>query len=145
MKKTTLLLAGVAALLALPGLIAVAAASDDASAETTVLTGEYRWVNMDGPGPLEMVLERTGDGTYDVLCHFKFQGRERTYHGTAEGSLEPEGELIGKMFNENERRTFIFEGSFSHDGSGFSAVHEETTPSRARRTGTLEVERASAP
>ncbi len=140
MKKTALQVAGfaLALILAGPALPATAAAAtdrDSSDAEMRTLQGQYKWVHQSSPGPLRAEFTSTGEGTWDVAFHFRFDGRDRTYLGTAEGALST-GRLSGKVFNENQRRTFIFRGEFD-EGGRFEGTHEETTSSRAGRTGTL--------
>ncbi len=103
--------------------------------DTQTLTGEYLWTNRDSRGDLKAVFTPTGtDGIWDVTFYFNFRGEPHEYAGSAEGSLS-EGALKGVVKNEDKKRTFTFEGEFE-DGT-FRGTHEETTPSRARRTGTL--------
>lgn len=109
--------------------------SQASTSETRTLEGQYRWYYQDDPGRLRAEFTRTGQGSWDVEFHFRFDGRERTYTGTAEGEFA-EGEIEGKVRNENGRRTFTFEGAVDDDGR-FRGTHAETTRSRARRTGTL--------
>lgn len=97
------------------------------------LKGEYKWNHQDSPGPLEAVFTPTGPGEWEVSFHFEFQGRERTYRGTAEGNM---GETLhGDVLNENERRTFTFEGRFEE--GVFHGTHRETTKGREGDTGTM--------
>ena len=101
---------------------------------TQTLTGEYVWTNRDSRGDLKAVFTPTGEGTWDVTFYFKFRGEPHEYAGSAEGSLT-EGALKGKVKNEDRKRTFTFEGAF--ENGKFRGTHEETTPGRARETGTL--------
>jgi hypothetical protein len=103
------------------------------AADTRTLTGEYHW-NAGTSGDLEAVFTPTGDGTWDVSFHFRFRGRAHTYTGTAQGSLS-QGELKGKVKNENKARTFTFSGKME-DGS-FRGSHAETTGGSPDRTGTM--------
>jgi len=91
---------------------------------------------MDNPGPLRAEFTATGENLWDVDFHFRFDGRDRTYSGTAEGSLTG-GEIQGEVQNENNRRTFTFKAEIE-DGH-LDGTHRETTPSRARRTGTMDL------
>ncbi|ANM30095.1 hypothetical protein ABI59_11700 [Acidobacteria bacterium Mor1] len=116
--------------MALLALTAAPAISGDAR----TLKGEYVWNAMDGGGPLEAVFTPTGEGQWQVDFNFSFRGEDHTYSGTAEGALGS-GTLKGEVMNESKKRTFTFEGSFE-DGT-FSGTHAETTPGRARDTGTL--------
>ncbi len=128
MKKAALPLLIATILLPLLGQSAMA---DD----TQTLTGEYVWTNRDNKGDLKAVFTPTGkDGIWDVTFYFNFRGQPHEYAGSAEGSLS-EGALKGVVKNENKKRTFTFAGEFE-DGT-FRGTHEETTPSRAGRTGTL--------
>ena len=110
------------------------AATGGEGPKTRVFEGQYKWINMDKPGPLRAEFTATGESHWDVDFHFWFDGRDRTYSGTAEGSLS-EGVIKGKVRNENNRRTFTFEAALRN--GRLEGTHRETTPSRARRTGTL--------
>ena len=97
------------------------------------LNGEFDW-NGRAQGPLEAVFTPTGDGSWDVAFHFEFRNKPHTYSGTATGSLS-DGELNGQVQNEDQKRSFEFRGTFA-DGK-FKGTHEETTPGRARDTGSM--------
>jgi hypothetical protein len=102
--------------------------------DTRTLAGEFVWNQQDRGGDLEAVFTSTGEGQWDVAFHFKFRGRPHVYSGTAEGSLS-EGELRGKVLNENRNRTFTFSGTFE-DGT-FRGTHNEIAGDREQSTGTL--------
>jgi hypothetical protein len=102
--------------------------------DTKTLNGEFNWTQRDSSGPLEAKFKPTGEGQWDVAFHFDFRGSPHIYSGTATGSLS-EGELNGEVKNENEKRTFVFSGSFK-DGV-YSGTHAETTGDRKQDTGTL--------
>ena len=106
-------------------------AEDAENAETTLI-GEYHW-NRGHSGDLKAVFTSTGEGTWDVSFYFDFRDKPHTYTGTATGSMD--GKLSGEVKNESKKRTFSFEGAFS-DGV-FEGNHEELTPERAGKTGTL--------
>ena len=99
--------------------------------ETVTLTGEFLWTQRGNNGELEAVFTPTGKGEWDVAFHFDFRGAAHVYSGTARGSLS-EGEFSGKVENEDQRRTFEFEGEF-RDGL-FSGTHAETTGDRKQET-----------
>ena len=98
------------------------------------LEGEYHWTNADIKGPVKAVFTATGDNTWDVSFYFNFRDKDRTYTGTATGSLS-DGSLSGVVKNENQRRTFTFEGTTT--GGQFEGNHAETTGGGARETGTI--------
>ncbi len=102
--------------------------------ETQTLTGEFFWSGRGASGELEAVFTPTGEQAWDVSFHFEFRGRSHVYTGTAEGSLS-QGELRGKVKNENKRRTFLFSGTVK-DGR-FRGNHAETKGGREHSTGTL--------
>ena len=123
MKRSTVLLA---LLLVMPAV--------HGAPETQTLTGEFLWSGGGASGDLEAVFTSTGEQTWDVSFHFEFRGRPHVYTGTAEGSLS-QGELRGKVKNENKGRTFLFSGTVK-DGK-FQGTHAETEGGREQSTGTL--------
>ena len=124
-----------ASLLSAP-VFADSAAKGGDGPEIRVFEGQYKWVNMNNPGPLRAEFTATGENRWNVDFYFRFEGRERMYSGTAEGSLS-QGELKGKIRNENGRRSFTFEADL--DNGRLEGTHRETTRSRSRRTGTLKL------
>ncbi|MEM6794874.1 MAG: hypothetical protein AAF725_12915 [Acidobacteriota bacterium] len=122
--------------LTLVGVLGSSAFAEDDKQQ--VLTGEYVW-NQGPTGDLKATFKKTGDNTWDVQFDFDFRKKARRYTGTATGDLKT-GTLAGTVNNEDKRRTFKFEGSFDENGS-FDGTHEETTPGRARQTGTLSLSR----
>lgn len=122
------------ALLAVSLFVVTASAARSESEPSHTLTGQYVWTYQNTPGDLEAVFTRTGEGRYDVVFHFTFDGQPRAYRGTAEGSLS-EGTLSGTVKNENRRRTFVFDGAVS-EGT-FRGTHAEIRRGKERRTGTL--------
>ncbi len=102
--------------------------------DTQTLTGEFFWSGGGASGDLEAVFTSTGEQTWDVSFHFQFRGRPHVYTGTAGGSLS-QGELQGKVKNENKGRTFLFSGTVK-DGK-FRGTHAETEGGREQKTGTL--------
>ncbi|CAM2006636.1 hypothetical protein [Acanthopleuribacter pedis] len=101
----------------------------------TTLTGSYVWNHIPNePGNLKAVFTPKGEKTYDVAFYFKFDGVNHVYSGTATGSLE-DGNLEGKVKNENKRRTFTFSGTCKK--GSFSGVHSEIGRSGEKKTGTL--------
>lgn len=138
---TALLALSVAA--ALQGAPVVASPSSTApqSADVVVFVGEYNWRYQDRPGPLRAEFTPTGPAEWDVAFHFKFDGSPHTYKGTAGGSLT-EGALEGRVFSENRRRKFTFQGEV--EDLVLEADHAEATSGRARRTGTLALKREAA-
>ena len=129
MKRFTLSLLVLTALLAFPALAEDTAKA--ASADTTMV-GEYNW-NQGVSGDLKAVFTPDGEGQWQVSFYFDFRNEPHTYTGTAKGAMD--GTLEGEVKNESKKRSFTFEGSFE-DGV-FNGNHAETTPGRARRTGTM--------
>ena len=99
------------------------------------LRGEYRsnW----GDGPVKATFTASGSRLWQVRFDFTFNGRSRTYEGTAEGSFA-EGRIQGRVRNEYGRRTFTFRGEFE-DGT-FRGTHAEVKRGREAPTGTLVLE-----
>jgi hypothetical protein len=100
----------------------------------TTLDGEFVWDQGGYSGDLEAVFTETGEGHYDVEFHFHFNDRDHVYAGTAEGSLTL-GALEGKVFSEDKRRTFLFEGTVA--GGKFEGTHAEILDKGEISTGTL--------
>ncbi len=121
-------------------LLAILVASFSFAAEegTRTFSGHYRWDAQDLSGNLEAVFTPTGEETWDVSFHFKFQG-PHTFSGTAEGSLKS-GKLEGTVRNERETRSFDFRGTVKR--GKFRGVHFESTGGARRRTGTLSMKAA---
>jgi len=113
---------------------AAPAAADDAPQGARTLLGEFVWTDTGISGDLEAVFTPAGDDLWDVAFHFEFRGEPHVYSGTARGNLA-DGELSGEVQNETKQRTFTFGGKF--DGATYKGTHAETTPGRARDTGTL--------
>ena len=118
----------IALLLAAP---AAAAGAED----RRTLEGEYR--SRHGDGPVTATFTRVGSGRWEVAFDFTFNGRRRTYRGTAEGSFA-EGTLRGRVENEYGRRTFTFRGEYE-DGV-FRGRHAELKRGREVPTGTIYLE-----
>ena len=110
----------------------------NAFAAEQTLIGEYHWNQGGASGDLKAVFQSTGENTWDVSFYFDFRSKPHVYSGTATGSLK-DGKLEGTVKNENERRTFTFEGN-TENGS-FQGDHAETTRGEALRTGTLSLTR----
>lgn len=100
--------------------------------DTRTLTGRYNW-NRGGSGDLEAIFTATGQNTWDVDFHFRLRGQAHVYSGSAQGSLA-EGDLQGKVKNENRQRTLTFEGSF--ENGTFRGRHAEIRGGGERRTAT---------
>jgi len=100
------------------------------------LKGSYDWTGGKS-GPLTADFFPTEDsGTWKVEFRFDFHG-PHLYTGVAKGSLD-EGTLSGEVESDQRKRTFVFSGSFK-DGK-FSGTHSETTPGRAKETGSMTLE-----
>lgn len=114
----------------------LAAFAGVSAASRQTLEGEYRWGG--SGGRLEAVFTSTGAGLWNVDFHFRLQGRDHVYSGTARGSLV-DGDLEGRVRTENKRRTFTFRGTFE-DGV-FRGTHAELQDGREHKTGTLTLRR----
>lgn len=119
-------------ILLVPCLLLVGSGPGTAAEERRTLTGEYR--SNDGDGPVRAIFVPTGARLWQVTFDFTFNGRRRTYRGTAEGSFE-EGRLDGRVQNEYGRRTFTFRGEYE-DGI-FRGRHAELYRGHEVPTGTL--------
>ena len=84
-------------------------------------------------GDLEAVFTPSGENTWGVSFRFEFRGTPHTSTGTASGSLL-DGKLAGSVTNENNRRTWTFEGTCAK--GSFQGRHVESTDGRSN-TGTL--------
>jgi hypothetical protein len=120
---------GLVCALLLWGALSGTGAADD----ETRLKGRFDW-NGHASGDLEAVFTPTGDGTWDVAFHFTHSDTPHVYSGTAEGSLSA-GALRGKVFNEDRKRSFTFEGEFKE--GRFAGTHAETTGGGVKDTGSL--------
>ncbi len=98
------------------------------------MNGEYKWNRMDEGAPLEAIFTPAGDNAWEVSFHFEFRGEKHTYTGTAQGNLT-DGSLAGKVFNEDKKRTWTFEGAFE-EGT-FRGTHQEHRGEESFDTGTL--------
>ena len=98
------------------------------------LRGEYTSNHHRGKKRLEATFTPSGDGHWDVVFRFDWDGR-RTYVGTAEGSLSS-GRLEGTATHESRRRTFSFRGEFE-EGLFEGTHYEINRRGRESRIGTL--------
>ena len=89
----------------------------------------------DGARPLRAEFTPSGrEGRWEVVFHFRFNGAQHAYRGTAEGSLD-QGALRGSV-QGGRRRTFSFAGNLS--GGVFEGTHAEEGGRRGGgRTGRL--------
>lgn len=89
----------------------------------------------DGASALRAEFTPTGrDGRWEVAFHFRFNGAQHVYRGTAEGKLEG-GELRGTV-RGSRQRTFTF--ACRHDRGQFRGTHAEVGSRRGGgNTGTL--------
>lgn len=97
------------------------------------LTGQYIWSgDPENPGDVNAVFSPKSADEYNVSFHFKFQGYEYTYTGSAKGKLD-NGRLAGEVKDQTGRRTFVFEGTSA--GGKFTGTHAEIGR-RDKRTDT---------
>jgi hypothetical protein len=108
------------------------------AADTETLTGEFVWTRDDGDetGDLEAIFTVTGEGAYDVVFHFDWEGEPRTWKGTAKGSLE-KGKLEGEVLSDfDDPATFTFSGKFKK--GAFQGTHGQVTKDgELKATGTM--------
>lgn len=109
-------------------------ASAAAGTDDTVMQGEYFWKDGGERGAVSATFQPSGDRRWNVEFHFRFDGRDHTYTGTAEGAVG-EGSLAGTVQTENGRRTFSFRGTVRN--GAFEGTHSETGRGREYPTGTL--------
>ncbi len=102
------------------------------------LNGTFAWVKDDGEstGDLEAVFTKTGEGKWDVVFHFVWEGKPRAWEGTAQGSLS-EGDLAGEVVtgDSDNPTIFKFKGSFT-DGA-FTGTHGRVREGKLSETGTI--------
>lgn len=101
------------------------------ASETRTAKGQYVW-NDDSPGAIEATFTPASEGNFAVDFRFRFDGRDRHWRGTAEGSLEA-GELRGTV--REGRRTFRFSGKVAE--GVFRGRHVEVYGDREEDTGSL--------
>lgn len=101
------------------------------------LNGKFVWERGDSevPGDIKAVFTPAGEDAWDVLFHFEWEGEDRTWAGTATGSLES-GDLHGTGVEERDRqRTFVFRGKVE-DGE-FTGEHGAMRDGEMKKQGTL--------
>jgi hypothetical protein len=100
------------------------------------LTGQYVWKSdPQNPGDVKAVFTHKAGDEYNVSFHFKFQGGEYTYTGSAKGKLD-NGALAGEVKDQTGRRTFVFEGTSA--AGKFKGTHAEIGRRDKREdTGTI--------
>jgi hypothetical protein len=123
-----------ALLLSFVALLLAGTAPNWADDNTQTMTGEYRRLNERSRGEVKSVFTSTGEGTWTVSFHFDYRKKPHIYTGTAAGSLT-DGKLSGKVLNEDQSRTFTFEGTV--ENGAFRGTHAEVGGGEARKTGTL--------
>lgn len=128
------------AALVLIAALAPSAAEPSAESGERTLVGNFMSGFQDRVKPLRAVFTPAADDEWTVVFHFRFNGADHEYTGTARGSLD-EGELSGLVENEGGRRTFTFHGEFDDSGV-FSGRHAEIRGSRSSDTGTLTLKSA---
>ncbi len=115
-------------------LLIAAAVQLGASDGRRTLNGNFMSGYQDRVKPLRAVFTPAGGGGWQVAFFFEFNGRDHEFRGTAEGSLG-EGELSGRVQNEDRQRTFTFKGSF--ESGLFKGTHAEIGRRGEQQTGTL--------
>lgn len=118
--------------LAVVGLVVCAVGADGAVERT--LDGVYMSSYQDRPQPLRAVFMPSGEATWDVVFHFRFNGAAHEYTGTARGLLGS-GELSGRVRNESGARTFTFECAYTKGVC--KGTHAELRRNREQSTGSL--------
>lgn len=122
-------------------LLALGATCLTLAADPRRLAGSYVWDQRGKSGDLEALFTATGEKQWDVAFHFTFKDEDHVYSGTAEGSLT-DGEMKGRVLNEQKSRAFTFKGSFA-DGA-FSGTHAEEEDGGELQTGTLTLREVAA-
>ncbi|HXV77347.1 MAG TPA: hypothetical protein VD788_13595 [Candidatus Polarisedimenticolaceae bacterium] len=115
----------------------VVGGSAAAETETVTLKGQFVWERSDKgiPGELAAMFTPSGEGTWDVVFHFEWEGEMREWKGTATGNLGS-GRLEGEAVEDRDRkRTFAFRGAFT-DGV-FAGSHGQLRDGELSSGGTL--------
>ena len=118
-------------------LLAVPAAAAAAEREAATFTGTYDWKQ---GGSDELSAEFTPDGPdrWKVTFRFRFDGKERTWKGTAEGSLNDGTKVTGTARNKKKN----FEWKATVEAGVMRGRHTEIFDGgRKFATGTFEVSR----
>ena len=124
---------GVAFLLVIAGLAFAATQAG----ETTTLRGSYDWKD-GGSDDLSADFEPDGDDRWMVTFRFRWNDRDHTWSGTAEGSLEDGSKLTGTATSGN--RNWVFEAGIE-DGV-MRGTHTEIQKSgKEYNTGSFELKR----
>lgn len=90
--------------------------------------------HQDGSRPVQAVFTSTGrEQDWKVAFHFKFNGGQRIYRGSAEGGLN-EGLLRGTVRGSGNR---VFTFSVYNKQGVFKGTHAEITHNIPNNTGTL--------
>ena len=118
-------------LLGIVALGSVALAADEV--EVRQFDGRWRWDANGDSGRMDVYFAETDEGVFEVAFRFSYMG-EHVYRGSAEGSLD-EGELSGKVYNEDETRSFYFRGRFRK--GKLNGSHFETSDGGRRKTGSF--------
>ena len=109
-----------------------------ADAKSETMTGTFVWNNEGQTGDLKATFTETGDGTWDAVFHFDWEGEPRVFSGSAEGSFS--GALEGSVTTDGPRKgTFVFSGTFA-DGT-FTGTHSSMRDGEASETGTMTLTR----
>ena len=110
-----------------------------AESEDITMEGGYVWQRRDGgiPGDLKAVFTPSGEGSWDVVFYFEWEGEDREWKGTASGSLT-DGSLEGEAVEERDRkRTFKFSGEVTE--GHFVGDHGAMRDGELQKRGTLEL------
>lgn len=111
------------------------AAQDGKTAEK--FSGKYDW-SAGGTDKLSADFEPDGKGSWKVTFHFRFNGRNETWKGTAKGSLDDGSTLDGTA--TFRKRNWIFEAGI--ENGVMRGSHREIKRSgREYPTGTFELSR----
>ena len=123
--------------LAIALLIFTAGFATAEEAATQTFTGTYDWSDGD-VGPLEAVFVPDGDGSWTVTFDFNWSDQDRTWTGTAKGSLADGTEVTGTATDGN--RNWVFEAKIA-DGV-MSGSHREIREGRKPyESGSFSIER----
>ena len=115
-------------------MVGVAVADDRGS---QIFSGTYDWSDGD-IGELKAVFEPDGEAAWTVKFDFNWNGQERTWTGTAKGSLTDGSEVTGTATDGN--RNWVFEGSIKE--GMMSGNHREIREGRKPyESGTFDIKR----
>jgi hypothetical protein len=132
MRATRILLLGIVLIL-----VGFGVGTAQARKDTTTFEGRYDW-SQRGGDELRADFRPDGKGHWTVAFRFRFNGREETWSGTAQGSLSDGSTLTGTA--RMGSRNWIFDAEIE-DGVMRGSHREVKRSGREYTTGTFEISR----